>query len=43
MGRRDPGAADQVTRLSGWSLTRTAGAGSFDTVSYTHLTLPTTD
>ena len=33
MGRRDPGAADQVTRLSGCSLTRAAGAGSFDKFS----------
>ena len=33
MGRRDPGAADQVTRLSGCSLTRAAGAGSFERFS----------
>ena len=33
MGRRDPGAADQVTRLSGCSWTRAAGAGSFDRFS----------
>ena len=32
-GRRDPGAADQVTRLSGCSLTRAAGAGSFERFS----------
>ena len=33
MGRRDPGAADQVTRLSGCSETRAAGAGSFERFS----------
>ena len=33
MGRRDPGAADQVTRLSGCSWTRAAGAGSFERFS----------
>ena len=33
MGRHDPGAADQVTRLSGCSLTRAAGAGSLERFS----------
>ena len=37
MGRRDPGAADQVTRLSGCSETRAAGAGSFERFSASFL------